>query len=72
MVLNAHPHVLQPVERPGPRRLVAWSLGNFVFAAHSAGTTSTGILLVALGDEDVRGARLVPALIEGMRPVLAP
>jgi hypothetical protein len=64
--------VLQPVERPGPRRLVAWSLGNFVFAANSAGATSTGILLVGLGADGVRGARLVPARIDGARPVLDP
>jgi hypothetical protein len=30
------------------------------------------ILLVALGANGVRGARLVPARIEGTRPVLAP
>jgi poly-gamma-glutamate synthesis protein (capsule biosynthesis protein) len=72
VVLGAHPHVLQPVEHPGPRKLVAWSLGNFVFAAQSPGTTSTGILLVALGADGVQGERLVPALIEGTRPVLVP
>jgi poly-gamma-glutamate capsule biosynthesis protein CapA/YwtB (metallophosphatase superfamily) len=31
MVLGAHPHVLQPIEQPGPNTLVAYSLGNFVF-----------------------------------------
>lgn len=70
VVLGAHPHVLQPLERPGPRRLVAWSLGNFVFPAGSPGTTSTGILLVHLGRDGVRGRRLVPARIEGVRPSL--
>jgi poly-gamma-glutamate capsule biosynthesis protein CapA/YwtB (metallophosphatase superfamily) len=69
-VLGAHPHVLQPVERVGARRLAAWSLGNFVFAAASPGTSRTGILLVRLGRDGVRGARLVPARIEGVRPVL--
>jgi poly-gamma-glutamate capsule biosynthesis protein CapA/YwtB (metallophosphatase superfamily) len=72
VVLGAHPHVLQPVERSGPRKLVAWSLGNFVFAAHSPGTTSSGILLVGLASDGVRGARLRPARIEGTRPVLVP
>ena len=70
VLLGAHPHVLQPVERPSPRKLVGWSLGNFVFAAYSPGTTSTGILLVALGADGARGARLLPARIEGTRPVL--
>jgi poly-gamma-glutamate capsule biosynthesis protein CapA/YwtB (metallophosphatase superfamily) len=34
-VIGAHPHVLQPVVRSG-RRLVAYSLGNFVFGASSS------------------------------------
>jgi len=72
VVLGAHPHVLQPVERPGRFRLVAWSLGNFVFAANSPGTTSTGILLVHLALDGVRGARLVRANIVGVRPSLLP
>jgi poly-gamma-glutamate capsule biosynthesis protein CapA/YwtB (metallophosphatase superfamily) len=72
VVLGAHPHVLQPVERPDRFRLVAWSLGNFVFAANSPGTTSTGILLVHLALDGVRGARLVPVRIEGVRPSLLP
>jgi hypothetical protein len=42
-VIGAHPHVLQPIRRIG-RRLVAYSLGNFVFAAASPATTRTGIL----------------------------
>jgi poly-gamma-glutamate synthesis protein (capsule biosynthesis protein) len=69
VVLGAHPHVLQPVEREG-RRLVAWSLGNFVFPSGSPGTTRTGILVVSLGAHGVRGARLVPATIHGFRPQL--
>ena len=72
VVLGAHPHVLQPVDRSDPRRLVAWSLGNFVFPAGSPGTTSTGILQIRLALDGVRGARLVPARIEGVRPSLLP
>jgi hypothetical protein len=49
VVLGAHPHVLQPTAQPRPRRLVAWSLGNFVFGANSPGTERTGILRVRLG-----------------------
>jgi len=69
VVLGAHPHVLQPIQRGGSK-LVAWSLGNFVFAANSPGTTSTGILVTHLGARGVVGARLVPATIDGVRPVL--
>lgn len=72
VVLGAHPHVLQPVDRSDPRRLVAWSLGNFVFPAASPGTTATGILQIRLALDGVRGARLVPARIEGVSPALLP
>ena len=34
-VIGAHPHVLQPVRRPGRRKLIAYSLGNFVWSAGS-------------------------------------
>lgn len=71
VVLGAHPHVLQPVERRR-RKVVAWSLGNFVFGAASPGTTASGILLVGLGADGVRSAELVPAQIESFRPVVKP
>jgi poly-gamma-glutamate synthesis protein (capsule biosynthesis protein) len=69
VVLGAHPHVLQPVERRG-RTIVAWSLGNFVFPSHSRGTDTTGILLVRLAASGVVGTQFVPAHITGFRPVL--
>ncbi|HZB86005.1 MAG TPA: CapA family protein [Gaiellaceae bacterium] len=65
IVLGAHPHVLQPLERPRPRRLVAWSLGNFVFGATSPGTRRTGILLVRLGATGVLGHGFRRAVIGG-------
>jgi poly-gamma-glutamate synthesis protein (capsule biosynthesis protein) len=68
-VIGAHPHVLQPIRRHG-RRLVAYSLGNFVFSAGSAGTTTTGILRLRLSARGVEGARLLPARIENTRPRL--
>jgi poly-gamma-glutamate synthesis protein (capsule biosynthesis protein) len=70
VVLGAHPHVLQPIQRGGTK-LVAWSLGNFVFPARSPGTTSTGVLIAHLAARGVVGARLVPATIHGVRPTLA-
>ena len=69
VVLGAHPHVLQPVERRG-RRLVAWSLGNFVFAAHSPATTRTGILRIRLGARGVVGTSFRRARIDWVRPRL--
>lgn len=49
VVVGAHPHVLQPIDEPGRHRLVAWSLGNFVFGANTLGTERTGILRIGLG-----------------------
>ena len=40
-VIGAHPHVLQPIRPAGPHRVVAYSLGNFVWSASSAATAST-------------------------------
>jgi poly-gamma-glutamate capsule biosynthesis protein CapA/YwtB (metallophosphatase superfamily) len=68
-VIGAHPHVLQPIRRIG-HRLVAYSLGNFVFAAASPTTTRTGILRLRLSARGVEGNRLAPAVIEGTRPRL--
>jgi hypothetical protein len=69
-VIGAHPHVLQPLRRVGPRRLVAYSLGNFVFGAGSPGTTSTGILELKLSTRGVEDSRFRRARIQATRPVL--
>ncbi len=60
-MIGAHPHVLQPVERPG-RRVVAYSLGNFVWAAGSSFTARTGILRLRLSARGLEGARFRRAL----------
>ncbi len=70
MVLGSHPHVLQAVVRPTRRVLVAWSLGNFVFAPHSAGTRRTAILHLDLTQDGVRAYRLQAARIVGVQPRL--
>lgn len=69
-VIGAHPHVLQPIRRPRPGRLVAYSLGNFVFSANSANTNRTGILTLGLGAGRVITDRFTPARITGSRPLL--
>jgi hypothetical protein len=69
-VIGAHPHVLQPIRSVGPRRLVAYSLGNFVFGAGSPGTTSTGILQLELSTRGIEDSRFRRARIEATRPVL--
>jgi hypothetical protein len=73
VVLGAHPHVLQPIERPRTRRLVAWSLGNFVFGANSPGTKRTGILRLQVGHSGVLSHRFRRAHIGGtfgIQPIL--
>jgi hypothetical protein len=69
-VIGAHPHVLQPIERAGRRRVVAYSLGNFVFGASSPATARTGILRLKLSTRGVEGHRLQPATISISRPTL--
>lgn len=69
-VIGAHPHVLQPIRRARGHRLIAYSLGNFVWSASSAASSRTGILRVRLSARGVQGARLLPAVIESTRPRL--
>ncbi len=69
LVLGAHPHVLQTVERHG-NGVIAWSLGNFVFDGFRGAANRTGILWVTLAREGVREAALLPALIRAGRPAL--
>jgi poly-gamma-glutamate synthesis protein (capsule biosynthesis protein) len=69
-VIGAHPHVLQPTEKRRGRRLVAFSLGNFVFGAHSPGTSSTGILKLRLSARGIESSRFIRAHIDGVRPRL--
>jgi poly-gamma-glutamate capsule biosynthesis protein CapA/YwtB (metallophosphatase superfamily) len=68
VVLGAHPHVLGAVVAPRRGSVVAWSLGNFVFPSFREQTVRTGVLVVHLGAEGVRGHRLVPYRIHGFRP----
>jgi poly-gamma-glutamate capsule biosynthesis protein CapA/YwtB (metallophosphatase superfamily) len=69
VVIGAHPHTLQPVRRQGGA-IVAYSLGNFVFAAQSPETTTTGILELGLTAEGVTKANWRPATIQDGRPLL--
>ena len=69
IVIGAHPHTLQPVRRQGAA-IVAYSLGNFVFAAQSPETTTSGLLEFDLTAEGVAKANWRSARISGGRPVL--
>ena len=64
-VIGAHPHVLQPLQR-SHRRVVAFSLGNFVFNPSG----ETAILLLRLSARGVEDARLREATVVDGRPTL--
>jgi poly-gamma-glutamate capsule biosynthesis protein CapA/YwtB (metallophosphatase superfamily) len=66
-IIGGHPHVLQPVLRSG-RKLVAYSMGNFVFDAHSGATTHSGILRVGLSGRGVESAHFQPVTIDDTKP----
>jgi poly-gamma-glutamate synthesis protein (capsule biosynthesis protein) len=68
LVIGAHPHVLQPIERYG-NGVIGWSLGNFVFDGFRGAANQTGILQVVLSREGVREVSLAPAVIQKGRPV---
>jgi poly-gamma-glutamate capsule biosynthesis protein CapA/YwtB (metallophosphatase superfamily) len=70
-VVGAHPHVLQGVSNP-PGKLVAYSVGNFVFYAHRPAARQTGVLTISFSPDDgsVTGYSFDPALIDAQgRPV---
>jgi poly-gamma-glutamate capsule biosynthesis protein CapA/YwtB (metallophosphatase superfamily) len=64
-VVGAHPHVLQGVARTDDR-LIAYSIGNFVFAGLDEATRQTGVLTLTLEpDGRVSGYTWDPARIDG-------
>jgi len=68
-VIGAHPHVLQPIRRSG-RKVVAYSLGNFVWSAGSPFTSRTGILRLRLSARGVERVGFRRAYISNTRPAL--
>jgi poly-gamma-glutamate synthesis protein (capsule biosynthesis protein) len=69
MIIGHHPHLLQGIEIY-KGRLIAYSLGNFVFTYTSRATMDSAILLVTLDDQGFSAIRLVPVYTAGGRPVL--
>jgi poly-gamma-glutamate capsule biosynthesis protein CapA/YwtB (metallophosphatase superfamily) len=68
-VIGAHPHVLQPRRRLGSR-IVAYSLGNFVFSTGGGATSETGILRLRLSGRGVEHMRLLRGRIVAAQPRL--
>lgn len=69
-VIGGHPHVLQPLRKVSGNRVIAYSLGNFVFGSHRDTTVRTGILHLDLSARGVERTRFQRARIDGVRPVL--
>jgi poly-gamma-glutamate synthesis protein (capsule biosynthesis protein) len=70
LVLGAHPHVLQPVERYNGG-LIAYSLGNFVFDGFGTPANYSAIFAARLTPAGVESYHWVPVIIEGGLPRLA-
>ncbi|MCE2532118.1 MAG: CapA family protein [Acidimicrobiia bacterium] len=62
-VIGHHPHVLQPVEFVGGK-LVAYSLGNFVWHPRSGLTGETGVLQVDFDADRIVGWTFHPHLLD--------
>lgn len=62
-VIGHHPHVLQPVEHSGGK-LVAYSLGNFVWDHRPGLTGETGVLQIDFDGDAVVGWTLHPHLLD--------
>jgi poly-gamma-glutamate synthesis protein (capsule biosynthesis protein) len=67
LVIGHHPHVLQGYSRVG-NTLVAYSLGNFVFAYFSGVQNDSAILDVTLSANGVESFNWIPVVIEGAFP----
>ncbi len=65
-VIGMHPHVLQGITQRADGKLVAWSIGNFVFYASSDVPRQSGVLTLTLrGDGAVSAFDFAPARIDG-------
>ena len=66
LVLGHHPHVLQEIE-VYKGRLIAYSLGNFVFGSESNRTNESMILLLTFRDRSLVKAEAVPIDVNNYR-----
>ena len=62
-IIGHHPHVLQPVELVGDK-LVAYSLGNFVWHARSGILGETGVLQIDFDGDEVVAWDLHPHVLD--------
>ena len=69
VVLGQHPHVVQGFELY-KNRLIAYSLGNFVFSPPDAVSARSAMLMALMGKGGLVEAKVVPVQITGERPVI--
>ena len=67
VIVGGHAHRVQGAGRLGDA-LVAYGLGNFLFAAHSPAGAQTGVLEVTVTGRRVDGYRWTPGVISGGVP----
>jgi poly-gamma-glutamate capsule biosynthesis protein CapA/YwtB (metallophosphatase superfamily) len=67
LVLGHHPHVVQGFELYR-NRLIAYSLGNFVFSPPRAESARSVMVMALIGPGGLVEAKIVPAAIVGCRP----
>ncbi len=67
LVVGHHPHVLQGFEWYNGK-LIAHSLGNFVFDQDFLATFSTVVLRTVFDDGELLQAKLYPTVLDGYRP----
>ncbi|MDD5448026.1 MAG: CapA family protein [Actinomycetota bacterium] len=70
LVIGHHPHVVQGFE-VYKNRLIAYSLGNFVFSPPREISSKSVLLEVLICPEGLIQAQVLPVFIRGCRPVLA-
>ncbi|MBU4176024.1 MAG: CapA family protein [Actinobacteria bacterium] len=69
LVLGHHPHVVQGFELYRDR-LIAYSLGNFIFSPPREISSKTVLLIATIGPEGLVQAKITPVVIRNCRPVL--
>jgi len=70
IILGHHPHVLQAIENYRGR-LIAYSLGNFIFDQVRPDTTQTIILQCGLRDSRIYMVKVIPVIVDRYLPRLA-
>jgi len=69
LVIGHHPHVVQGFELY-KNRLIAYSLGNYVFSPPREISSKTLTVVALLGPNGLIQAKLVPTVISGCRPAI--